>query len=179
METHKIDPVVFQPLSSEALCALQNHIKEVRRCFDWPGIPYHDANEPEANRFNRWYWHNLPLLRSIHNSAEFIATATKIFGRAVKPSYVFLSMYGLEGVCPLHQDRQQCQFTIDLCVNSDGEWPIFVDEKPYVSKPGDALAYSGTGQPHYRKSMKESGTCTYMDLAFFHFVPTEWQGALG
>jgi hypothetical protein len=177
---HKPEPKIIQPFNSEALEDIGNHIKEVRRVFDWPGNDYHDKDSPKENLFNRWYWHNLPLLQKYHHSLEFIKLASDLAGQELKPSYCFLSMYGSDGICPVHTDRPQCQFTIDLQVHADGSWPIYVDEKKYVLENGKALFYSGTGQVHYRKSMKEdSDNCTFMNLAFFHFVPTSWAGQVG
>lgn len=173
----KPEPKIVRPFDDAIFLDIQKHVTQVRRCFDWPGIPYHDAEHPDADKFHRWYWHNLPLLRALHHSPAFLNFASETFGRPVKPSYAFLSMYGPQGVCPLHQDRPQCQFTIDLQVNADGSWPIYIEDVPYILKPGEALCYSGTGQKHFRKPMKEDAKdCTYMDLAFFHFVPSEWQG---
>lgn len=174
MTAHKVEPKIVRPIGQVALRRLREHIRHVRRCFDAPGARYHDADAAESDRFNRWCFHNLPELAKIHHSPAMIRLASSIFGRPVKPSYSFLSMYGPEGVCPPHTDRPQCQFTIDIQIESDGEWPIVVDEKPYVLTDGDALCYSGTGQPHYRKPMERP--CTFMNLAFFHFVPTDWMG---
>ncbi len=180
-----MEPKIITPFSPAMLKGIQEHVREIRRGFDWPGIAYHDANEPEQTRMNRWYWHDLPLLKSIHNSPEFRSLADEIFGERLKPSYVFLSMYGPDGVVPLHSDRPQCYRTIDLQVNADGEWPIYVEDKPYVLKDGEALCYSGTDQPHYRKPMHEDsihratgGRTKFMNLAFFHFVSVDWQGSL-
>lgn len=176
---HKPEPMIIQPFSQRQFKRLQEHIHHVRNCFDWPGVPYHDWQEPEEKRFNRWHWHNLPYLKAIHHDPNFIKLASKHFGTNVKPSYVFLSMYGKEGVCPPHTDRPQCQFTIDLVVHQDAPWPIYIEEKPYlIEAPGKAVAYSGTGQAHYRKPMKSDSKATMMNLAFFHFVPANWQGAL-
>lgn len=173
-------PKIVRPFEPAIFLDIQAHVKEIRRAFDWPGISLHDAElaKDDCSKMNRWFWHNLPLLRSLHNSRELIDKACEIFSREVKPSYVFLSMYGPEGVVPAHTDRPQCQFTIDLQIASDGSWPIYVEEKPYVLKDGEALCYSGTGQLHYRKPMPEDSNATWMNLAFFHFVPTEWQGDL-
>jgi hypothetical protein len=175
---HKIEPKLIRPFSDETFKDLQNHVRQVRRLFDWPGIAYHDKDTPKENLFNRWYWHNPPLAKYLHNTTALRAVASEVFGREVKPSYCFLSMYGPEGVCPVHTDRPQCQFTIDLLVDGGEEWPIYVDEKPYISKPGEGLCYSGTGQVHYRKAMKEDSAAKHADLVFFHFVPVEWQGPL-
>jgi hypothetical protein len=179
---HKPKPQIITPFDNQTFQDLKNHVTEVRRLFDWPGIDYHDKNHDKENLFNRWYWHNLPLLVKLHHDANFIALASKLADQQLKPSYSFLSMYGPNGVCPLHTDRPQCQFTIDLQIDSDGEWPIYVDEEPYILMPQQALFYSGTGQKHYRKPMSEDSRghqkerATFMNLAFFHFVPISWQG---
>lgn len=181
---HKPTPKIIKPFDQTILSELAKHVTEIRRCFDWPGIPYHDAAQPDNNRFNRWFWHELPLLRSLHHSRDFVNLVSHHFKVGLKPSYSFLSMYGPEGVCPIHSDRPQCQYTVDLCVRSDGSWKIYIEDEPFWSIPGEALAYSGTGQIHYRKPMKEDSLkfsdttvpATFMDLAFFHFVPTDWQG---
>lgn len=175
---HKPQPQVIKSFSDAVFADLKQHINEVRRLFDWPGIEYHDKGEKEDQLFNRWCWHNLPLLRKLHNSPELIKMASDLAGMQLQPSYAFLSMYGPEGICPKHVDRPQCQFTIDLCISQDAPWPIYVEEKPYILEEGQALFYSGTGQEHFRKAMKEDSKATYCNLAFFHFVPVEWQGTL-
>jgi hypothetical protein len=169
-------PKIVRPFSSSTFQDLVKHITEIRRIFE--GTPWHDVNEPEENRFNRYWWHNLPLLVKLHNSEELIALASEVFGEPVKPSYVFLSMYGPDGVCPRHTDRPQCKYTIDLQISSDGAWPIYVDEKPYILKDGEALAYSGTDQPHFRNAMQREPGTTFVNLAFFHFVPVGFTGEL-
>lgn len=178
----ELKPTIILPFSEDALVRLREHVSQIRLAYDWPGIPYHDASHAPADKFNRWFWHNLPLLVEMHHHPELLALASDVFGQPVKPSYVFLSMYGPEGVCPPHQDRPQCQFTIDLLINSNHKnvaWPIYVDKIPYILRtPGEALAYSGTNQLHFRNPMQEDSDATKVDLAFFHFVPTTWMGAV-
>lgn len=170
------EPKIIKPFNEETFQRIKTHVTEVRKIFDWPGIDYHDKDAPKEDKFNRWHWHNLPMLREIHNDPAFIFMVSDLAGQKLQPSYVFLSMYGPEGICPLHKDRPQCQFTLDLAVNQDAEWPIYIEEKPYNLKEGEAVFYSGTGQAHYRKAMKEDSKATFSDLAFFHFVPANWQG---
>lgn len=174
----KPEPKIIRPFDDKTFADLKNHITEIRRAFDWPGIELHDSGDGPEHKMNRWFWHNLPLLRHLHRNADFIRTASEIFQQPIIPSYVFLSMYGPTGVVPLHQDRPQCRFTIDLQISSNGDWPIYVDNTSYVLKDGEALCYSGTDQPHYRKPMPEDSKATWMNLAFFHFVPATWQGKL-
>jgi hypothetical protein len=174
-----MEPTIFRPFESLQFAELKRHTGEIRRAFDYPGIPYHDADEENKdNKFNRWQWHNLPLLVEMHHDHEFIKTVSDMLGVKVKPSYVFLSMYGPDGVCPLHVDRPQCQFTVDLAIEQDAIWPIYINDKPIALQEGEAVLYSGTGDPHFRKPMSEDSLATYCTLAFFHFVPTTWMGRL-
>lgn len=181
----KIEPVIIRPFDDEIFQDLKRHITEVRRLFDWPGLLAHDVNESPEKKMNRFYWHDLPLAKALHNSLDLRKLADEIFGEPVIPSYSFTSMYTPEGIVPLHSDRPQCYRTIDLQINSDGSWPIYINDKPYILKDGEAVCYSGTGDPHYRKSMKEDsihhsgyGPATKLDLVFFHYVPANWQGKL-
>ena len=169
-------PTIIKPFPEDKFKALQEHVKHIRKLFDAPGVPYHDADAPPESRFNRWSWHNAPMMVELHHSPKFIALASKTFGVDVKPSYVYLSMYGSEGVCPKHVDRPQCQYTIDLAVNQDAMWPIYVSDQSYMLQEGEALCYSGTGQEHYRNPMKQDSHATFIDLVFFHWVPTNWMG---
>lgn len=179
---HAPEPTIIKPFGEPDFERIRRHVREVRNCFDWPGMPYHDIAAPPEDKFNRWYWHNLPMLKELHHSPRLIATVSELFQRPLKPSYVFLSMYGPEGVCPPHTDRPQCQFTVDLQISSNAQWPINISGKDYVLEDGEAICYSGTGQHHFRKPWSETGVATRMDtpffmnLAFFHFVPTDWMG---
>lgn len=175
----RIQPKIVVPFSPSVIAEITEHVSHIRGAFDWPGNASHDQGASQDKLFNRWFWHNLPLLKYYHHDPDFIKRVSDIVGIPLKPSYAFLSLYTRDGICPLHTDRPQCQYTVDLQLETDGTWPIYVDDRPYVLESGQALAYSGTGQPHYRKSMKEDGkNCTYMNLAFFHFVPTWWMGSL-
>lgn len=169
-----MNPIVIKDVfSKEVFEDLSRHIHELRRIYE--GTPYHDLGEPEHNKFNRWYWHNLPLLRRLHYSSALASVAEKVFPEAVKPSYVFLSMYGEGGICPLHTDRPQCKYTIDLCISQRNTWPIIISDKPYVLEPNQAVAYSGTDHPHYRNVIDEGNFC---NLAFFHYVSIDFQGTI-
>jgi hypothetical protein len=165
--------IIKEVFPGEVFDDLQMHIREVRRAFE--GTPFHDRHHDVDNKFNRWYWHNLPLLRRLHYSSHLQRIAETIFPEPVKPSYVFLSLYGEGGICPLHTDRPQCKYTIDLCVSQRNPWPIFVSDQPYLLNPNEALAYSGTDHPHYRNTIDPGNYC---NLAFFHYVPVDFQGTI-
>jgi hypothetical protein len=171
-------PQIIRPLSESIFLDLVAHVREIRRVFDWPGNPYHDASRSPQSRFNRWYWHNLPVIRQLHVSDGLNSLVEDIFGRRLKPSYSFLSMYGPDGVCPPHTDVPQCQFTMDLLISGAEGWPLYINGKPYVLSGGDAICYLGTSQIHYRAPMHETPGSTHANLAFFHWVPATWSGEL-
>lgn len=132
-----------------------------------------DRNDPEHSRFYRHYEHNEPLLAQLHT--EMQDRASELIGVKVKKSYAFLSMYRGEGICPLHTDRPQCKFTIDLCISQSKPWAIYVDGKKYWLEENDALVYSGSDSPHYRNKIEPGNFC---NLAFFHFVEDSFEGVL-
>lgn len=158
---------------------------ELRRLFDWHGSPYHDAEETDpARKFNRWQMHNVPVIRELHHSLELIRHVSELYRRPMKPSYAFLSMYGPDGVCPRHTDREQCYATIDLMVRGDKEnpWPIFIKgtdgtESEFLLEPGESVIYSGQHQEHWRNPMQPLHGDS-ADLVFFHFVPTNYHGRM-
>jgi hypothetical protein len=124
--------------------------------------------------FFRKQVHNPDLFKALHILME--SRACEIFKDDVKPSYVFVSMYDDDrAICPLHTDRPQCKYTIDLCLNQKEPWDIFINDEAYSLNPGDAVAYSGTDHPHYRNQIAKGNFC---DLAFFHFVQKSFNGGL-
>jgi hypothetical protein len=172
------EPQILRPFSDAVFQDLLAHVTEIRRIFDWPGVKYHDAHLPDKHKFNRWFWNNLPLIQHLHNSAALVELASVLFGAPVIPSYAFLSMYGPDGTCPVHTDVPQCRFTIDLLISGAEDWPIYIDEIPYLLAPGEAVCYSGSAQPHYRKPMNQTARSKQANLVFFHWVPAGWAGEL-
>src|SRR5580658_6063207 len=90
-------PIIRQPFDPDIFQHLKTHVENIRKAFDAPGASYHDANAPEHDKFNRFFWRNLPKLLELHHDPLFILDASEAFGLKVKPSYVFLSMYGADG----------------------------------------------------------------------------------
>ena len=168
-------------------------------------VPFYSVGLDTQEFVRRWR-HNDPFFVAIHQ--QLGDYASDLFGEKLKPSYVFLSMYEDGGICPLHIDRPQCYRTIDYLIRQDDPdpWPIHIgslhtddeiralnesgntrptgagiDERIWAEtwetariSPNDAVCYSGTHQWHYR-SQRLKGTA---DLAFFHFVPGDFDGQL-
>jgi hypothetical protein len=130
--------------------------------------------EVDDHLFHRLQRHNDPFFVGIH---EMITDRVSDWlGVKVKPSYVFTSMYaeGM-GICPKHTDRDQCEYTFDICINQKEPWPINIASEDYVLEEGDAILYSGTNHVHYRNRIQPHNYC---DLVFFHFVNAEFSGKL-
>ncbi len=131
----------------------------------------------------RYVAHNDPVARFFHYQ---IASAISCFvGEPVKPSYVYLASY-LEGAeLKKHTDREQCEFSVTLCLDFSPEpegpttWPIRVDTPKgtvaVYQELGDGLLYRGTTVPHYRDPLPKGYTSTSI---FFHYVPEDFRGPL-
>jgi hypothetical protein len=128
----------------------------------------------ESQIYHRYSIHNPSFLIKIHE--QLTTVAEDKFQTKLKKSYCFLSMYLKgEGICPLHTDRPQCKYSIDLCLDQLEPWSIFVNDLEFMLKPNQALLYSGTDHPHYRNKIQPHN---YATLAFFHFVDFDFEGDL-
>lgn len=160
----------------------------------------------DEGEFVRTYAHNVPFFVGIHRQlTEF---ASNLFGEAVKPSYVFLSMYQDNGACPLHIDRPQCRYTIDYLIRQTQAepWPICIGDH-MTDEQRQAHDEAGDGHPtgdniqarieqenwhtallNPNDAVCYSGTHSWhyrperlrgtADLVFFHFVPVAFDGPL-
>ena len=118
--------------------------------------------------------HNDPIAVLLHE--KLTPHVQQVVGREVKPSYVFMACYAEGGRVPPHRDREQCRYTLDLCVTQEGPpWPLYVEGRPYVLAPNEALVYRGSEQTHHRD---EKPAATVAHLAFFHFVDATFAGPL-
>jgi hypothetical protein len=150
----------------------------------------------EARGFGRFVVHNHPEFAGLHR--RLAPLVGEIAGEAVEPAYTFLGLYGHLGVCPPHVDSPQSKWTLDLCIDQSGGWPIhFSQVCPWPEaeakadhdwedriktspslrftsctlEPGQAVVFSGSSQWHYRDAIPRVVGRTYCELLFFHFVP--------
>lgn len=100
----------------------------------------------DTGTFVRSYAHNPSYLVAMHKQLADFASDT--FGIKLKPSYVFLSMYQENGICPLHIDRPQCFRTIDLLVRTTAkeDWPIRIG-RPMTDEERATIIESEKGHP--------------------------------
>jgi hypothetical protein len=129
----------------------------------------------------RYVAHNEPVARYFHHQLACVVSA--IVGEPVKPSYVYLAAYLSGAELKKHTDREQCEFSVTLCMDFSPEpehaspWPIRVDtpegSATIYQSLGDGLVYRGTRVPHYRDILGRGCTSTSM---FFHYVAADFSG---
>lgn len=110
----------------------------------------------------------------IPNLYELIKECSEsYFGLSAVPSYwkwaKYSPLFGIPNVPP-HIDLNACTFTIDLQLDSNIEWEIFVEGIPYIMRNGDALLYLGNEQMHWRPKFPTKSIKHYVEMCFIHFV---------
>jgi len=138
------------------------------------------GDEQSARRYAAY---NESVARFFHHQMANAVGA--IVGEPVKPSYVYLASYLSGAELKKHTDRQQCEFSVTLCLDFSPEpqlatsWPIRLDTRggtvTVYQALGDGLVYRGTTVPHYRDVLPAGRTSTSI---FFHYVPADFCGPL-
>ena len=157
------------------LAALRRYYRHaIRRGSIWLG-------DEQSSR--RYAAHNEAVARFFHHQIANAVSA--IVGEPIKPSYVYFGSYLSGAELKKHTDRQQCEFSVTLCLDFSPEpelatsWPIRLDTPEGTVKVyqalGDGLVYRGTEVPHYRHVLAEGYTSTSI---FFHYVPEDFSGSL-
>lgn len=110
------------------------------------------------------------LLIELQDAVESVVEKTLI------PTYSFLRFYPKKCGLRRHKDRASCQYSVSICIeqdygnlkgrNPDYEWPLFCDETPLSTKPGDAVFYKGMVVAHSRNAL-EGRSQTQL---FLHYV---------
>lgn len=131
----------------------------------------------------RYAAYNEPVARFFHR--DIAAVLSAVAGEPLKPSYVYLASYLSGAELKKHTDREQCEFSVTLCLDFSPEpalatpWPIRLDTPrgtvTVYQALGDGLAYRGTRLPHYRDRLGEGQTSTSV---FFHYVSADFAGSL-
>jgi hypothetical protein len=131
----------------------------------------------------RYIAYNDPVARFFHQ--QLTAAISAFAGEPLKPSYVYLASYQPGAILEKHTDREQCDFSITLCLDYSPEprhatsWPLHLHKgssKITVFQAiGDALLYRGCKLPHSREALPEGHTSTSI---FFHYVREDFKGSL-
>jgi len=158
------------------------HIAALRRYYRCRirtgAIPLGDGQSPR-----RYVAYNDPVARFFHRQIAILFSA--VAEELVKPSYVYLASYLSGAELKKHVDREQCEFSITLCLDFSPEpalatpWPIRLNTPTgtvtVYQAPGDGLAYRGTRLPHYRSKLGHGQTSTSI---FLHYVAADFTGSL-
>jgi hypothetical protein len=149
----------------------------------------------EARMFKRFVVHNHPEFTRLQS--EILAAVGEAAGELLEPAYNFLSLYGPQGVCPLHMDSPQAKWTLDLCIRQHAPWEIHFSPvvpwpstgsysstwevelreslrgqtRSFAPQPGEAILFSGSSQWHFRDPIPADDQQAFCDLLFFHFIP--------
>ncbi|MEO5739413.1 MAG: hypothetical protein ABIS29_02330 [Vicinamibacterales bacterium] len=184
----------FQVKMLDRACG-EEELQEIRRQV--ARVQPTDLELHEARMFGRFVLHNHPYFTELQQ--RIVPLMSDVIGEDVEVSYNFLSLYGGLGVCPPHLDAPVAKWTLDLCLNQSGPWPIYISQvqswpmtgarwpdtgwedaikqspalqfTPYTLQPGEAAVFSGSSQWHYRDAIPETGARQFCDLLFFHFIP--------
>jgi hypothetical protein len=158
------------------------HLAALRRYYRYlirtGAIELGDGQSPR-----RYVAHNEPVTRFFHH--DITSTLSAVAGEPIKPSYVYLASYLSGAELMKHTDREQCEFSVTLCLDFSPEpqlaspWPIRLHTPTgrltVYQAVGDGLAYRGTRLPHYRHRLGEGQTSTSI---FFHYVAANFSGSL-
>jgi len=158
------------------------HVAALRRYYRYlirsGAIRLGDGQSPR-----RYVAYNEPVARFFHQHIAAVLSA--IAGEPLKPSYVYLASYLSGAELKKHTDREQCEFSVTLCLDFSPEpalatpWPIRMDTPTgtvtIYQALGDGLAYRGTRLPHYRDTLPAGQTSTSI---FFHYVGADFAGSL-
>lgn len=131
----------------------------------------------------RYYAHNEPLAVVLHR--RLTGLVSELAGEAMKPSYVFFASYRPFAVLAPHRDREPCELSISLLVDSSPEpagrspWPLYIEAgggaAPIDLGLGDGLLYRGRELTHFRDALPDGHTSTSL---FFHYVAESFAGNL-
>ncbi|MGB3797806.1 MAG: hypothetical protein WA957_16065 [Alteraurantiacibacter sp.] len=155
-------------------------------------IPEGNLENHEIADFGRHVVHDHPRFEKLQRDLQ--PRVEELLGRELVAGYNFLSLYGPQGVCNPHLDHPFSMYTLDLCIDQSGDWPIYFSKvidwsdpdpvlsvppaevrdhedlnfQPHVLRPNEALIFSGSGQWHYRNPISPGGFC---NLLFLHYYP--------
>jgi len=157
------------------LAAMRRYYRYHLRRGDFPlgdsqsPLRYVALNEPVATFFHR----------------QLTARVSDIVGEPLKPSYCYFSSYAEGSILEKHVDREQCEFSVSMCIDYSPEpegatpWPLRLHiegGKALVFQAlGDALLYRGREIPHSRNRLPAGHSSTSI---FFHFVRQDFAGPL-
>jgi len=107
---------------------------------------------------------------------EGLEAAREVFkSKTLLPTYGLFSRYqGYRSNLHRHRDSNACTYTLDVCVSSITDWPLFVENVGYSLKPNEALCFYGEDQLHWRDEFPDKEN-NIVEMTFLHYAePDHW-----
>jgi hypothetical protein len=105
-------------------------------------------------------------------------------GLELFPTYSYFRIYKNGDELKPHKDRESCEVSVSLCIDynyddSNGSWPLYIEENGFSMGPGDMIVYRGTELNHSRKRFVSDEDAYHIQV-FLHYVDrngqfSEWQ----
>jgi hypothetical protein len=129
----------------------------------------------------RFIAHNEPVESFFHRQlTQALADAS---GALIDPSYSYVTLYQGGAHLPPHTDREQCEYTLSLCLDATPEpeaqapWPLNImtgeGALSIWQHLGDGLLFRGRYLTHWRQYLPEGHTSSSI---LFHYVDQCFQG---
>ena len=157
-------------------------------------LPYVALEHYESGSFGRSLLRNHPLFTRLQSTLT--SMVSERVGEPVSPSYNFLSLYRGVGKCDPHLDDPLAKWTLDICLEQNVEWPIFVSQvvdwpatlpeaaptietlradpafrfDSIILSPNRGVIFSGSSQWHFREKISGSRS-SFCHLLFLHYLP--------
>ena len=147
--------------------ALQRIVNVSQR--QYKKFPYSDefgryfVNNHEWNFLTTYLQSSVGKVRSVFESETLL------------PTYAFFAHYTGENASLLkHKDNNACTYTIDVCLYAKTSWGLFVDGREHILDPGNALAFYGEDQEHWREEFPDPEV-NEVGMLMLHYVePDHW-----
>jgi len=74
-----------------------------------------------------------------------------------------------------HYDQSACQYSLDLCIDTNIDWTIFIDGQEFDEEPNSCVVFSGNDHMHWRPEYPTEDENGYVTLLFMQFArPDHW-----
>jgi hypothetical protein len=123
----------------------------------------------------RYAAHNETVARFFHH--QLAGVISDLADNVLKPSYAYFAAYQSDAELPWHVDREQCEYSISICIDASPEpedqnpWPIDLHTPDGLlriwQRIGDGLLYRGRYIPHSRQRLPDGYASSSM---VFHYV---------
>lgn len=143
---------------------LKERALELAKLFRESGQKHLDEQVPNSPATYNF----LPFLEVL---CEKTPEVSNILKEPVLPTYCYARTYKKGAILHKHMDRPACEISLTMNLDSDIDWPIFVQtpdnrEASISMSPGDAVLYLGTIAYHWRNEFAGE----HCEQVFLHYV---------